>query len=53
MVQALPTILPIEGAVRPRPRATTVFYQPQARAVSFESAQELQVVSGKKPSHMI
>ena len=52
MVRALPTILLIEGAVRPRPRATTIFCQPQARAVSFESAQELQVVSEKKPSHM-
>ena len=48
MVQPLPTIVWIQGGVRPLPRANQVCCQSQARAVGLESAQQLQVVEGRK-----
>ena len=40
-------IVRIQGTSRPLPRANKVFCEPQAREVGFNSAQHLQVVSGR------
>ena len=45
---AVSTIVQIQGAVRSLPGAETVRWQPQAQAVCFDSAQELQVAAGRK-----
>ena len=47
--RAIATIVQIqEGTIRPLLRATTVCCQPQARALGFDSVQQLQVTSGRK-----